>query len=292
MNLAAVLIARNEGPYLEEWVAHHLRLGVDYIFIYNNESWDNSADVLRKLGRIPEIFVKDWPLIEGVTPQYAAYNDALRMLPQVADYAAFIDADEFLIPTSLQNIKDIIGALERHHPDFGALVVNQRIFGSNGLEKYQDAPVLRRFSKGTDENYPENKWVKSIYRVSCVERIRDPHSSPLKFGSRYNTSGVRLDFNEGDARQAGVVDFSALQLNHYITKSHEEFLWKRARGSGCIPHGNQRFERYKDDGFFQGRIGCSKVEVPATRTLAGSIEEEIAKLRLRLEPNLAESALK
>jgi len=34
MTTALVCIAKNEDHYIEEWIAYHLKLGFDHIFIY------------------------------------------------------------------------------------------------------------------------------------------------------------------------------------------------------------------------------------------------------------------
>ena len=36
-SLVIFCIARLEAPYIEEWVLYHLHIGVDFIYIYDNE---------------------------------------------------------------------------------------------------------------------------------------------------------------------------------------------------------------------------------------------------------------
>ncbi|MFN7604764.1 MAG: glycosyltransferase family 2 protein, partial [Hyphomonadaceae bacterium] len=42
------MIAKNEGPYLLEWVAYYRSLGFSKIVVYENNSTDRSAVILRK----------------------------------------------------------------------------------------------------------------------------------------------------------------------------------------------------------------------------------------------------
>ncbi len=44
--LAICAIAKNEGPYFKEWIEWHLAHGVDQFFIYDNESTDDTKDIL------------------------------------------------------------------------------------------------------------------------------------------------------------------------------------------------------------------------------------------------------
>ena len=47
--LAFVLSAKNEAPYIEEWINFHLKQGVSYFLIYDDyDSTDNLHDVLRE----------------------------------------------------------------------------------------------------------------------------------------------------------------------------------------------------------------------------------------------------
>ena len=65
-------ISKNEGPYLKEWIEYHKMLGVDRIFFYDNESSDNTQDVLSTY--IDSGYV-EYHEIKGVGMQLAAYND-------------------------------------------------------------------------------------------------------------------------------------------------------------------------------------------------------------------------
>ena len=47
--LAVVAILKNEAPYVREWVEYHLVAGVDHFYLYDNDSEDNLAEVLKPL---------------------------------------------------------------------------------------------------------------------------------------------------------------------------------------------------------------------------------------------------
>ncbi|MET0031932.1 MAG: glycosyltransferase family 2 protein, partial [Limnospira maxima] len=45
--------AKNESPYLVEWIAYHrFIVGFDEILIYDNDSQDDSLDLLQKLAAL------------------------------------------------------------------------------------------------------------------------------------------------------------------------------------------------------------------------------------------------
>ena len=44
--LAVCAIAKNEGPYFQEWIEWHRKQGVEKFYIYDNESTDGTREVL------------------------------------------------------------------------------------------------------------------------------------------------------------------------------------------------------------------------------------------------------
>ena len=91
--LAFVLIAKNEAPYIEEWINFHVKQGVTHFIIYDNESTDNFREVL-------EPYIKSglvtYKILKGRRRQNDAYNMAVHDYKHKFRYMAFIDADEFM----------------------------------------------------------------------------------------------------------------------------------------------------------------------------------------------------
>ena len=46
--LGIVTISKNEGPYIQEWIEFHKLLGVKKFYFYDNDSDDNTREVLDK----------------------------------------------------------------------------------------------------------------------------------------------------------------------------------------------------------------------------------------------------
>jgi hypothetical protein len=47
--LAVCAIAKNEGAYFKEWLEYHRLVGVEKFYIYDNESDDDTKEVLAPL---------------------------------------------------------------------------------------------------------------------------------------------------------------------------------------------------------------------------------------------------
>ncbi|MCE3028894.1 glycosyltransferase family 2 protein [Salinicola sp. DM10] len=96
-------VAKDEGPYLAEWVFHHLHVGFDQIHVLLNRTSDTSAAVLERIGQAyPQVTFEfiDWvdlcdPSV-GRKLQTIAYAKALADARAAGvDWLMFLDIDEF-----------------------------------------------------------------------------------------------------------------------------------------------------------------------------------------------------
>jgi len=60
-----IAVARNEAPYLLEWIAHYRVLGFEQITIYDNESNDGTSRILAPLARAGMRPPSDWSFAEA-----------------------------------------------------------------------------------------------------------------------------------------------------------------------------------------------------------------------------------
>ena len=55
MNIAIKLVIRNEGNFLHEWFQYYISLGFSNFIIYDDESTDNTKNVLNYYSKIVNI---------------------------------------------------------------------------------------------------------------------------------------------------------------------------------------------------------------------------------------------
>lgn len=212
IRLAVAAIIKNEAPYIAEWIEHHLAEGVDYFFLYDNESTDNLREVLRPYK--PWVHTIDWPVHPG---QKLAYSHALDNFGTCGDidWIAFIDADEFLYARTDKSIKEILSEYEHA----GAVAVNWLMFGSNGHTYYSDEPVVKRFTKRASTVNPH---VKSIVHTGmCASVGNDVHTFFVEDGPVVNEAGMPVGVKHYALSENPRADL--LAINHYHTKSREEY---------------------------------------------------------------------
>jgi hypothetical protein len=236
-------IVRDEGPYLLEWIAWHKMLGFHAITIYDNESRDEGTSILPALHRAGEIELRLWPDNQTEQPQLPAYRDALSRCG--TEWIAFLDVDEFLVLHASRNIADL---LKRLPEACSAVAFNQRFFGSSNLRNYDNRLVIERFTHTARSDHPLNAWVKSMARSQRIKAISSPHACELTSGYYSDPDGQPCAL-EGYSRTQKI-SLTIGQYNHYILKSREEYLKKRARGRAAVARQHPgKFDKYTDEFF-------------------------------------------
>lgn len=238
--VAICAMAKNEGRYLEEWVVYHHLLGFAPIVVYNHESTDDSAAVLDSLAAEGLAAWVQWSAPPKKKPQWVAYEDAMVRLKGRTDWIAFIDLDEFFVLPRHETIQDFL----REHGDRGAIAVNWKMFGSSGLEHHEPGLVIERFTGCAKRTFKGNHAVKTLARFDLVETPR-VHTCHFALGTVYQTVlGEEIGFMVGTSDE---VSHDIIRLNHYFTRSREEWTAKATRGRGAKPADHPKKHRTWDE---------------------------------------------
>jgi hypothetical protein len=243
--LSICAIVRNEARYILEWIAYHRAIGADHFFIYDNQSTDNTTDILIRLEHAGLVTLIPWPdstpavVASGLGPQVPAYNDFLRFREET-EWVAYIDVDEFIVLKAAENVKDWLLA----YSDCAAVGVNWRLFGSCGHADYADGLVIERFTRRAPVDFTPNRHVKTFARTSLV-KAANCHISYMQDMPVVDI--FRRPINPANNGLHDEVCDGAIQLNHYFTRSRGEWELKRARGRATRPgEDDQKFRNQRD----------------------------------------------
>jgi glycosyltransferase involved in cell wall biosynthesis len=218
--LSVCAILKDEASYVYEWLSFHYIVGVRSFVIYLNNSTDKTEQIIKDWAHSDLVKIIDWPAVPG---QWSAYQHMIDNFRDVAEWCAFIDADEFLCPRSPIGLPAI---LDRHAASgAGGLYVHWLMFGSGGHAKAEDLPVTERFTRRGRSHFPPNKIGKSVVRLSEAESIRNSHVIRCK-GILSNEKFEAVDQNGEGVHAPPTHDLIA--INHYFTKSEEEWISRRA----------------------------------------------------------------
>lgn len=222
--LSVVAIVKNEAPYLKEWIEYHKLLGVTRFYIYDNESSDSIKKVLREYIINKEVVYKRYP---GKAMQCLAYNDAMNKYKNRTKYMAFIDIDEFIaIRNSNETVKEIIESVFEKDKRVAGLAMHWKIFGSSNLCKKPEGLVISNYLRRAKEKFEINGHIKTICNPRYCSGIGNPHYPKYVIGHYcVDDSNNRVDGAFSDE-----FSFEKIWVNHYFTKSREEWREKVKRG--------------------------------------------------------------
>lgn len=253
--IAIVAIFRNEKDYILEWISWHKSQGIENFIIFNNESDDGTTELLKRLARQKLIKFHQIPRQENA--QIKAYNQAIQTYKNQFEILAFIDADEFIVPTdeskAIEHLKNIF-----KDKNVGAVGINWRVFGTNYHKTQPEGLVIRNYTLAANDHQLRNHFIKSIYRPVAIEKIY-AHRAIIKSNYRYiNTAQQELIFSHPKSlptptknnQTSGVsakVCNNKIRIHHYALKSEEEFIQKK-RNKGDAIFGQNHI---KSDGYFK-----------------------------------------
>lgn len=232
--LSVVAIIQNEGPYLREWLDYHILAGVDYFYLYDHDSTDDTLDVLAPYIQAGWVHCKNWPVKPDVNDQIQAYRDALKEHRFESKWLAFIDADEFILPLENKSIDKTIEDILKGCPEAKGVCINWRMYGSSGHKTKPLGGLLKNFCRRAVDGYGQNAFVKTIFNP---RQAYDLHAhNAIFYENSYSITdrGKRVLWS----RNGHNYTLDRICINHYYLKSWEE--WKERRGRAMVNNGEKR----------------------------------------------------
>jgi len=218
--LAVCAIFRDEAPYLREWIEFHKLIGVERFFLYDNESSDGSSEVLAPDVERGEVVIHDWPFHPGQIP---AYDDCIRRHREDARWIALIDLDEFLFSPTGRSLREILPEFE----PFPAVGANWVPFGTSGHVQKPPGLVTENYLH-IWRNPKARRTIKSIVAPHDVAACINPHYCWYRNG-KLAVDERKRPIEGPDFARTDEVSRALLRINHYWTKSEEEFRNKLGR---------------------------------------------------------------
>ena len=219
--LAVCAIAKNEGRYIYEWLSFNHFIGVERFVVYNNNSTDNTVDEIRRWPYADRVTVVDWPQVPG---QIAAYNHMIMNFRDLAEWCAFIDCDEFLCPRSALSVPDVLRSLS---PLCSGVFIHWLMYGSSGQQNFEPKPVTQRFITRGYNDFGPNNVGKTIVKLAAAIGAAGPHIIRCN-GRLINDANDLVSQDCNGIHHASSHRY--LALNHYYTKSQQEWIWRRSMG--------------------------------------------------------------
>ncbi len=253
--VTAVSMMKDEGPYVIEWVAHHLAVGFSDLVVYTNDCSDGTDDMLIRLEELGLAHHRRNAIPEGLRPQPSALNYAQdEPVVQGSDWVMVFDADEFLsIRHGDGTLDDLIAAAKAQ--DANGIVVTWRIFGSGGVVDWSRAPVTEQYLMAAPVTWNKGWGVKTLFTFDADHWKLGIHRPKMK------TRHIKTDFPDRVKWLTGsgkvmedyfkfrgwrsitrTVGYDWVQLNHYAVKSVDSYAIRKLRGNV-----NLKKDKYNSD---------------------------------------------
>lgn len=226
--VAVCAIGRMENRYAKEFVNHYKKLGVDKIFIYDNNRGDEEhfEDVLGSHIKSGLVEITDYRNIDAA--QHPAYNDCYKKHRLEYEWIMFVDFDEFLqLPTGVK-IKKWLSIFDGAQ----CVLVNWQVMTDNNLVKDDGRKCAVRFTKPVSDDLKRadghvfNTHVKCIVRggLRGLKFIRNPHvpSEPKL---------ICVNSLNQKCAQAPYIPVAnnEVRVRHYVTKTIEEYVTNKSK---------------------------------------------------------------
>jgi len=219
MQLGITSIQRDRAPWIKEWVAFHSLVGFKKFYIFLHMCSDDTEKILTKLQKKFDIkiFLVDPDL---KIPQLACYHKSYIKFGHEVDWMAFIDADEFLFPTSDKSME--IALKKYSGKNLSAVGVYWSCFGSSGYIKEPKGLIIENYKYRAADGYFNNRHIKSIVRGGLGKSVKapiDPHFFQTPQGT-YDESLRPIACGWTDYEPT----YEKFRINHYATQSRSFFL--------------------------------------------------------------------
>ncbi len=252
--IALIATMRNEGPFIVEWVAYHRMIGFTDVVVCSNDCVDGTPELLDALagrGVLTHLRCNPGP---DDKPQLFAYAQAERVVRTLRpDWLMVLDADEFLeIHVGAGTVGELIDAV----PDATAFLLNWRIFGNAGHERWSRALVTERFTRAAARESAVNLSYKTLFsRADAYHCVLLPHGPGYareeRLAELHPVDGAGAPLPERYARSEGFlqsepdrVSWRLARVNHYNTRSTDDYRVKHDRGGGLSPDRWDREENW------------------------------------------------
>ena len=225
IKISLCTMGKKENLYVKEFVEHYIKLGIDHIFIY-----DDNEQNTEKISNVLESKYKNKVTIYenikyGITDQPTAFTNCYHNNLNKYDWFLMVDMDEFLYIVN-NTLKNYLSNHIFNKCDF--IKFHWVIPNDNNLIKYDSRPLFKRF-KGP---YMKFGNVKSIIRGNIQNLkyyIHSPIFSPKK-NITCNNEGKIILYKNINVEYLNQINIKKAYIIHYSFKSTEEFINKYKRG--------------------------------------------------------------
>lgn len=223
---------KNEHKYLDTWIKYHIKLGFNKFILFEDEGSFSHSSIISQYEDIVDIDLYNYVLsnsneeLKDLTCFKYIWDNFTKI-----DWIIKLDPDEyFVLPEEYFSIDDYLYNLK---PSVKQVYVNYKIFNANG---YMNSPTAEKYNpmetyifevhpKALNINFNLNRSEK----IDCFtgKSLLRYSSFKKNINSELKDNMIPEDFpNRLLATKMVESKKDNVFINHYLTKSFEEFLYK------------------------------------------------------------------
>ena len=225
IRIALCTMGKEENLYVNEFVEYYIKIGIDHIFIYD----DNEPDMEKIASIIDKRYINNITIYEtkeyNITNQSTAFTQCYRNNKNKFDWFLMIDMDEFLYIIN-DTLKNYLAQKRFNKCDF--IKIHWVYPKNNNLIYYESRPLFERLKPP----YEKSQFIKSIIRGNISDLqywVHSTYISPKK-NVTCNNEGKKIYYKDINFESFKKINIDKAYIIHYEFKSTEEFINKIKRG--------------------------------------------------------------
>ena len=226
-SIAICAVAKCENEYINDWVKYHIDLGVDDIYLYDNN--DSDYEPIEK--RIDKKYLEHVHITKVPNAkefQIPTYNKFYNENKNKYSWIGFLDIDEFIVLNKWKNIKEFLN--DEKFKYYNVIKLNWHMFGDDDkISRDMTVPIYKGITKRLKGHEYESHGKQFIRGNQDGVNICSNHYCTINGKIPMQ---IMPDGKSTSAKISGHHNCEEAYINHYMTKTLSEFIdQKLARGT-------------------------------------------------------------
>ena len=241
-------LGKEENNYIQEFVDYYYKIGVDKIFLYDNndlegENFENVINFYINKGFVELL---NWRGTKKT--QYIILDDCYSKNKNNFDWILFYDIDEYIHLKNYTNIKAYLN--ENRFKNCQKIYLNWVIHTDNNLFYYDNRTLHERFPEVELSAKLNKKGI--VHRAKIIVKGHIPNDLSWR-----QLASIKYKGCNGYGEEAKLInrtymnnsDFENYYIDHYYSKSVEEFINKINKGD-CYFEQKEKYKKKRIRRYF------------------------------------------
>ena len=250
-------LGKDENRYIREFVGHYEKYGIDKIFLYDNNdiNGEKFEEVINDYIEKGLVEILNWR--GKLFSMYKIMNDCYNIHYKNYDWLLFYEIDEFINLHNYTNVKEFLE--QDKFKQCKLILLNLICHTDNDHLHYENKSLAERFPKIVPITKPLGKLLEVKFilkghipnvKIENIHLCNDIMNKCNGFGHQ----------NKNNGHYASEPDYNYYYIDHYYSKSTEEFINKLNRGDAVSTSTKYYMERVNKY-YLQSNFTLEKIEM-------------------------------